>query len=262
MNIDGKSDAEILAGAGLNLSELQEADGSPITHISGNTHAFRNLLRAQGGTWEKIKRVWVIDGTDAAVRIAEALRAEPPAVGGLADGDNKPHYWGHRQRLRERFMAQGAAGLADYELLELLLFYSIPKVDVKPLAKELIEKFGGFAGVLAADPDRLAEVDKLTYQTIVQLKAVQAAGLNVVRAELVEQPILKSWNKLLQYLKAHMGHQTKEQFRIVFLNAKNMVIADEVQQQGTVNHTPVYPRYALVNFFVCFLRSYKREIRL
>ncbi len=242
MNIDGKSDAQILADAGLNLSELQDTDGSPITHIGGNTHAFRHLLRAQGGTWDKMKRVWFFEGAEPAGRIAEALRAEPPPPVGLADGDNKPHYFGHRQRLRERFMEQGADGLADYELLELLLFFSIPRIDVKPLAKELIEKFGGFAGVLAADAGRLAEVDNLSYQSVVQLKAIHAAGLNLARGELVEQPVLKSWNKLLQYLRAHMGQATEEQFRIVFLNAKNVIIADEVQQVGTVNHTPVYPR--------------------
>ncbi|MEK9724819.1 MAG: DNA repair protein RadC [Rhodospirillaceae bacterium] len=126
--------------------------------------------------------------------------------------------------------------------MELLLFYSIPRVDVKPLAKSLIERFGGFAGVLAAEPDRLAEFDKLVCKSIVQIKAVHAAGLQLARAELAQQPVLSSWNKLLQYLKAHMGHATREQFRIVFLNAKNVVIADEVQQEGTVNHTPVYPR--------------------
>jgi len=240
--VTGKSDEQVIAEAGLNLSLRQAADGSPAHHVGGNTHALRHLLKRQGGTWDKMKRVWVFTGEDPMARIADALRAEPPEMKGLAETDNKPHYWGHRQRLRQRFMETGAEGLADYELLELLLFYSIPRVDVKPLAKQLIERFGGFAGVLAAEPERLAEVDKVTYQTVVHLKAVQAAGLGVARAELADQTVLSSWNKLLQYLKAEMGHAGKEQFRIVFLNAKNAIIADEVQQEGTVNHTPVYPR--------------------
>jgi len=247
MDWQGKSDAEIMAEAGLNLSERQGVDDTPEFVIAGNTHAYRHLLRGQGGKWDKLQRQWTFNGNDPGPGIAEALRAEPPptaaGAGGLSDsGDNKPHYWGHRQRLRDRFMEQGADGLADYELLELLLFFSIPRVDVKPLAKELIERFGSFAGVLTAEPERLAEIDKVSYQTVVQLKAIQAAGLKVIRAELAETPVLKSWTKLLQYLKANMAHETREQFRIVFLNAKNAIIADEVQQEGTVNHTPVYPR--------------------
>ena len=247
MDNAGKTDAEQVADAGLNLSERSSGNGSPEFHVSGETHAVRHALRRAGGTWDKLKRVWIFTGDDPTPAIASALSAEPPPPGGLSEsdgpnGNEKPHYWGHRQRLRDRFMAQGSNGLADYELLELLLFFSIPRVDVKPLAKTLIEKFGSFAGVLAAEPDRLAEIDDLTYQSVVQLKAVQAAGLNMARAEFAEQPVLKSWSKLLQYLKAHMGHETKEQFRIVFLNTKNAVTADEVQQHGTVNHTPVYPR--------------------
>jgi len=247
MDRQGKSDTEIINEAGLKLSERRNASDAAEFIVTGNTHAYRHLLRGQGGTWVKLKRHWVFNGTNPVAGIAAALRVEPSndhkSPRGLADsGDNKPHYWGHRQRLRDRFMEQGADGLADYELLELLLFYSIPRVDVKPLAKDLIEHFGGFAGVLAADPDRLAEIDKVSYQTVVQLKAIQAAGLNIARAELTEAPVLTSWSKLLQYLKASMGHATKEQFRIVFLNAKNAIIADEMQQEGTVNHTPVYPR--------------------
>ena len=139
-------------------------------------------------------------------------------------------------------MAQGADGLADYELLELLLFYSIARVDVKPLAKKLIARFGGFAGVLAAPPRQLGEVDKVSMQTIVHLKAVQQSGLALARAEWVDQPILNSWDKLIRYLRANMGPEDTEQFRVLFLNVKNMVIADEIQQRGTINHTPVYPR--------------------
>ena len=243
MTSDASSDLEIIAGAGLNLSERRAPDGSPETLISGDTHPWRHLLRGQGGRWDKLKRVWVLEGDGAEARLAAAIRAEPGPAPGLAEETaEKPHYWGHRQRLRDRFMDQGADGLADYELLELLLFYAIPRIDVKPLAKRLIERFGGFAGVLAAEPERLAEVDDIPYQAIVQLKAVHAAGLNLARAELAEQPVLKSWNKLLQYLKANMGPAAREQFRVVFLNAKNAIIADEVQQEGTVNHTPVYPR--------------------
>lgn len=158
------------------------------------------------------------------------------------DADGKPHYFGHRQRLRERFMTGGPEALADYELLELLLFQSRPRGDVKPLAKALIQRFETFAGVLAAQPAELATVDGIGEASIVALKTVQAAALRMSRQELIDRPVISSWKKLLEYCHAAMAYEKVEQFRLLFLDGKNALIADEVQQRGTVNHTPVYTR--------------------
>lgn len=158
------------------------------------------------------------------------------------DAESRPHYLGHRQRLRERFMTGGPEALADYELLELLLFQSRPRGDVKPLAKALIRRFETFAGVLAAQPAELAMVDGIGEASIVALKTVQAAALRMSRQELIDRPVISSWKKLLEYCHAAMAHEKIEQFRLLFLDGKNALIADEVQQRGTVNHTPVYTR--------------------
>ena len=155
---------------------------------------------------------------------------------------DKPHYAGHRKRLRERFLSAGAGALADYELLELVLFLARPRTDVKPLAKALLARFGSFAAVISAERKRLAEVKGIGDGAIVALKTVQAAALMFMRDEVMERPILSSWNAVLAYCRASMGYGATEQFRILFLNRKNVIIADEVQQKGTVDHAPVYPR--------------------
>ena len=157
------------------------------------------------------------------------------------DKPEPPHYHGHRRRLRERFLSNGQS-LPDYELLELLLFHAIPRIDVKPLAKDLIARFGSFAGVLSAPPERLAEFDELSDNVIVLLKAVRESGERLARAEVMAQPVIASWEKLLDYCRASIGHAEIEHFRLLFLDRKNRLIADEVQQKGTVDHTPVYPR--------------------
>jgi DNA repair protein RadC len=159
----------------------------------------------------------------------------------VADKAKKPHYHGHRQRLRERFLKGGPESLPDYELLELLLFGALRQGDVKPLAKRLIEQFDGLAGVLSADVETLQGAG-LGDTTIATLKAAQAAALHLSRAQLIGQPIVSSWQALLDYCRAAMGHDKTEAFRILFLDRKNRLIADEVQQRGTVDHTPVYPR--------------------
>ncbi|MEM1140427.1 MAG: DNA repair protein RadC [Pseudomonadota bacterium] len=154
----------------------------------------------------------------------------------------KPHYAGHRDRLRARFTKSGESALADYELLELLLFRAIPRRDVKPLAKALLEQFGSFSAVLSASPERLTEVPGIGETVALDLKIVQAAGLRLLQDEVLDRPALSSWRQLVEYCRASMMHQPTEQFRILFLDRKNVLIADEVQQTGTVDHTPVYPR--------------------
>ena len=158
------------------------------------------------------------------------------------DTAGTPHFHGHRQRLRERFLTAGSASLADYELLELLLFPALPRGDVKPLAKTLIDRFGGFAGVINAEISALQAVPGLGETSAIAIKAVQAAIQRVLKAEIIERPVLSSWQSVLDYCHAAMAHARIEEFRLLFLDRRNALIADEVQQRGTVDHTPVYPR--------------------
>ena len=158
------------------------------------------------------------------------------------DAPAVPHFHGHRERLRARFLAGGSAALADYELLELVLFRALPRRDVKPLAKALLEKFGSFPEVIAASPQRLAEVPGLGDAAITELKVVQAAAERLARDQVRSRPVLSSWTALIDYCRAAMAFADKEQFRILFLDKRNRLIADERQQVGTVDHTPVYPR--------------------
>ena len=151
-----------------------------------------------------------------------------------------PHYQGHRERLRGRFLDSGAAALSDYELLELVLFAAIPRRDVKPLAKTLLAKFGSFAEVVAASRERLSE--HLGDGAIAQLKIIEAAALRLSRTMLMGKPALSSWNALLDYCAAAMARAPKEEFRVLFLDRKNFLIGDEVMNKGTVDHAPVYPR--------------------
>jgi DNA repair protein RadC len=153
-----------------------------------------------------------------------------------------PHYHGHRERLRGRFREAGSDAVSDYELLELILFRTIPQRDVKPLAKDLIEKFGSFAEVLAAPQTRLEEVKGIKEATATDLKIVHAAASRMLKGEVKKRQVLSSWSSVLDYCRTAMAFSEKEQFRILFLDKRNQVIADEVQQTGTVDHTPVYPR--------------------
>jgi len=151
-------------------------------------------------------------------------------------------YAGHRQRLRDRFLAGGSGALADYELLELLLCQALPRIDTKPLAKALIKRFGSFAGVMAAPPADLQEIKGIGASAAVMIKTVQAAALRMSQQEIAQREVIGSWKKLLDYCRMAMAEEKNEQFRLLFLDNKNALIADEVQQRGTVNHTPVYPR--------------------
>ena len=153
-----------------------------------------------------------------------------------------PHYHGHRERLRDRFRAAGAEALSDYELLEMVLFRVIPRGDVKPLAKSLIKTFGSFAEVIHAPETRLREVKGIGDATITEFKLVAAAAQRIARGQLRERTLLSSWNDVIDYCRTSMAFADKEQFRILFLDKRNQLISDEVQQVGTVDHTPVYPR--------------------
>lgn len=148
----------------------------------------------------------------------------------------------HRARLRERFHQGGAAAMPDYELLELVLFRAIPRQDVKPLARRLIEVFGDFNRVLTASPMRLQQIDGVGPAVVTELKVVEAAAQRLARAKVMNRPVLSGWQALLDYCHTAMAHREIEQFRILYLDRKNVLIADEEQAQGTVDHVPVYPR--------------------
>ncbi len=153
-----------------------------------------------------------------------------------------PHYVGHRARLRERFDAAGPDALADYELLELMLFRALPRRDVKPIAKALIARFGSFAEVLAARPERLVEVDGIGDAVVHDLKVVEAAARRLARGAVRQRKVLSSWKEVLAYCRTAMAFAEREEFRILFLDKRNALIIDEVQGVGTVDHTPVYTR--------------------
>lgn len=148
----------------------------------------------------------------------------------------------HRQRLRDRFMQGGAAALPDYELLELVLFRAIPRQDVKPLARLLIDHFGDYNRVLSASPHQLAKVRGVGPSVIIEFKIVEAAAQRLARAKVMERHVMSGWDALLDYCHTVMAHRETEQFRILFLDRKNVLIADEEQARGTVDHVPVYPR--------------------
>jgi DNA repair protein RadC len=153
-----------------------------------------------------------------------------------------PHYHGHRERLRERFHSAGPDALSDYELLEMVLFTAQPRRDMKPLAKSLLRKFGSFAETVHAPEARLREVDGMGEASITQLKLIAAAASRIAKGQLQQRTLLSSWNDVIDYCRTSMAFADKEQFRLLFLDKRNQLIADEVQQVGTVDHTPVYPR--------------------
>ncbi|MFB2531312.1 DNA repair protein RadC [Paracoccus sp. p4-l81] len=168
-------------------------------------------------------------------RGAEGVAAVP--------GGRLPSYLrDHRARLRDRFRDGGAGAMPDYELLELVLFRAIPRQDVKPLARHLIEAFGDFGRVISAAPSRLAEVPGVGEAVITELKVVEAAAQRLARARVMQRPVLTSWAALLDYCHTAMAHRDIEQFRVLYLDRKNVLIADEEQARGTVDHVPVYPR--------------------
>jgi DNA repair protein RadC len=159
-----------------------------------------------------------------------------------APATEKPDYLGHRERLRERFFSAGPDALSDYELLEMALFPALPRRDTKPLAKLLLRTFGSFAEVIHAPEARLREVDGIGDASINQLKLIAAAATRVAKGQVKQRTLLSSWSEVIDYCRTSMAFADKEQFRLLFLDKRNQLISDEVQQTGTVDHTPVYPR--------------------
>jgi DNA repair protein RadC len=159
-----------------------------------------------------------------------------------AAGFSEPHFVGHRARLRARFLEAGGDALPDYELLELVLFRALPRQDTKPLAKALLARFGSFAEVVSAPRARLAEVEGVGEAVVAELKIVQAAAQRLARGELKARPVLNSWSQVLDFCRTAMAFADREEFRILFLDKRNQLIADEVLSRGTIDHTPVYPR--------------------
>jgi DNA repair protein RadC len=173
---------------------------------------------------------------------ADAIRDNEKSGAAKASREAEPHYAGHRQRLRDRFMEAGEAALADYELLELLLFRAIARRDVKPLAKSLIARFGSYGEVVAARPERLREIEGLGEAAICEIKLVEAAARRLARGALQKRTVLGSFIDVIDYCRTAMAYAEREEFRILFLDKRNALIADEVQGVGTIDHTPVYPR--------------------
>lgn len=161
---------------------------------------------------------------------------------GLEDASGHPTFLGHRERLRERFIIGGTSALPDYELLELVLFRAIKRGDTKPIAKALIARFGSFAEVVSAEPERLMEVKGVGPAVATEIKLIQAAALRLSRGEVINRPFLSSWQAIIDYCHAAMAFAEIESFRLLFIDKKNQLIADEVQQTGSVDHTPVYAR--------------------
>jgi DNA repair protein RadC len=165
-------------------------------------------------------------------------KADPPDD----EAADKPHYHGHRERLRQRFHDSGPDALSDYELLEMALFAALPRRDTKPIAKSLLKKFGSFAEVVHAPEHLLREIDGVGDASITQIKLLAAAAGRIAKGEIRRSVAMSSWDDVINYCRTGMAFAEKEQFRILFLDKRNQLIADEIQQTGTVDHTPVYPR--------------------
>lgn len=159
-----------------------------------------------------------------------------------APGRQPSYLRDHRKRLRDRFLDGGAQAMPDYELLELVLFRAIPRRDVKPLARALLERFGDFNAVLSAPADQLVGVNGVGAAVLCELKVVEAAAHRLSQSRIRKRPVLSSWDAMLDYCRTTMAHRATEQFRVFYLDRKNVLIADEAQAEGTVDHVPVYPR--------------------
>ncbi|MEX2520039.1 MAG: DNA repair protein RadC [Paracoccaceae bacterium] len=207
------------------------------------------------GTWRKAQAREATGFSEQALRGLEALEARtpPPEVYERAQSetsrshgrpapDRRPHYWGHRERLRQRFLASGPDSLPDYEILEMILFAAFRRIDTKPLAKNLLAEFGDLSTVLSAPAARLMSVEGVTETVVVQCRLMETVAARLGRASVKDRSVLNSWSALMDYCRTVMIHREIEHFRVLFLDAKNILIADEELGKGTVNHVPVYPR--------------------
>ena len=176
------------------------------------------------------------------VDLSELVEELDPGLHRDDTNPSNPHYTGHRKRLRERFMASNGEAIADYELLEMILFSAKPMGDVKPMAKALIARFGSFGQVLMAAPSELSKVEGIGEAAVMAIKVAKAAAERLLLEEVKARPVVKSWTQLLDYCRLQFGHKMNEEFHVLFLNHKLELIADECHQKGTVNHTPAYPR--------------------
>jgi DNA repair protein RadC len=212
-----------LLAAGLRVRETDE-----LWRVSGNVLPHRTLLREAGGLWNQLEQCWEFPGTDPSPKLAAALKAGPADVDGAG-------------RLRERALKAGLEPLADDELLELLLVHSIERTGIGSLATTLLDRFGTLGDVLAAEAGQLREFD-IDRRTLVFFKALRETGRRLAERKVKDRPVLTNWQQLIDYCHTALAHEQTEQFRILFLDRKNILIADEVQQRGTIDHTPVYPR--------------------
>ena len=241
---------------------IVEEDGRLVVNSPYHPN-FPARARSLGGDWDPERRVWLFDASDGD-RVRTLCREIYGTEGAPSDlersapypsparyGSNShqfaegapavPHYYGHRNRLRQRFLDADAEKLPDYELLEIILFAALQRGDVKPLAKAVLGHFGGFAEVMSAQPAALAEAG-LNLAGIAAVKSAREAALRLMRAELQERPVVNSWDKLIDYCTAQIAHGKVEEFHVLFLDRKNVLLKHERQQKGTIDHTPVYPR--------------------
>jgi DNA repair protein RadC len=177
-----------------------------------------------------------VAGAEDQLALLDGAATEPPP------GATPSSVEGHRGRMRTRLLIAGPEALADHELLEMVLFLALPRRDTKPIARLLLDRFGSFARAVAAPLADLRRIEGLGDAGAAALKTVQAAALRLARAEVLHRPVLANWDRLMEYLNAEMAREPVEQFRVLFLDARNRLLADEAQGHGTVNHTPVYPR--------------------
>lgn len=178
--------------------------------------------------------------TDAA--LDDGAGAAPQLPASAPPSEVLPHYSGHRARLRARFLKQGAEALAEYELLELVLFAASARADVKPLAKRLLKQFGSYAGVVRAEVSALRQVEGLGDAGIAAIKAIESSVAAILKQEITSRPVIQSWTALVDYCKVHVGAKTREEFHALFLNTRKMVIAHHKLQEGTVDQTMIFPR--------------------
>lgn len=238
-----------LKALGLMVSEHAASSGEMVYKVTGKTFPHRKLFRELGGQWNGMEEVWVFSGADPRAAVVDALGGEG-TIQGLSDArpaglirPNEPHYLGHRKRLRDRLLAGEEDALPDYELLELLLFYWNKRADTKPLAKQLLERFDqSLPSVLNARPEQLDGFEGLDRRALALFKAVRLLAARMAKEEMSERPVLNQWDKLIAYLRASMAHCMVEQFRVLFFDRMNVLIRDEVQHEGTIDHTAAYPR--------------------